>query len=259
MSKPLRPGFLIFVSGVLLTILTALYVVLAELWLGFTAPNTPNIRTGQIFPWHIDGRHGFDGITHYITKLNYIVFHVCVVGVGIGIILLLISVMMLPKNGNRPSTKPFWLGVPLAIIFLAYGASGLLLVNHFSRLSPVSAATMPASAPQPVTPNLVCGSGQPSALPAFAGPPVAAEVIAFIASQQAQELIKQTETSTRLIINPIYIHNQRVVVQLAAGLRVIVLVPEGMTVSIGQSISFFYAHTDPNDPCQYTPNIIAKS
>jgi hypothetical protein len=75
MSKPLRPGFLVFVCGVTLTIISALYVVLAELWLGITAPNTPNFRKGQIFPWHITGRHGFDGLTHYITKLNHIIFH----------------------------------------------------------------------------------------------------------------------------------------------------------------------------------------
>jgi hypothetical protein len=56
--------------------------------------------------------------------------------------------------------------------------------------------------------------------------------------------------------NPNYIGGRRVFAQrLDTGLRVVVLLPSGFTVNVGDVIQQDGAHIDPSDSCQYIPNL----
>ncbi len=83
-------------------------------------------------------------------------------------------------------------------------------------------------------------------------------VSGFLTAGQAQELVQVTQRQLQGTINPDYLSNLRVVVTSPSQLRYTVLVPQWMTVKIGDRIEFGTAHRAAGLPCHYIPNLITR-
>jgi len=108
--------------------------------------------------------------------------------------------------------------------------------------------------------SINCPSGRPGSIVVTAPPAIYAEVMGFVSKPQAQQLMSNKEASTGEVIDPAYTNDQRVVVQWRAAsgayLRSYAIVPIGTTVHVGEEISFVPSHADPDNLCQYIPNLI---
>lgn len=116
--------------------------------------------------------------------------------------------------------------------------------------TPPQSAAEPATAPQsnvcllisgPVAPHLM-GMGR---------------VIAFEDRPTSLARIQLTQRQSGGLIDPAYVDNLRVHVDLGNGRIRVLLVPKGMTVNIGDLITWQNAYRNLNLPCNYIPNLIS--
>lgn len=83
-----------------------------------------------------------------------------------------------------------------------------------------------------------------------------ARVRGFATEAQALAMMRSTQAQEDRQINPNYTRNQRVFVESLDGARKFaVLLPAGLTVSVGDVIEYEMNHIDPSDFCQYIPNL----
>lgn len=90
--------------------------------------------------------------------------------------------------------------------------------------------------------------------------PISGKIIAFVPPSVANRLILRTEQHTNGKIDPRYKENLRVVVHpdgYPPYRRVIVLVPSGMNVHLGEQVTYVGGHASPQLACHYIPNLIA--
>ncbi|WP_456715552.1 hypothetical protein [Bradyrhizobium sp. USDA 4353] len=81
-------------------------------------------------------------------------------------------------------------------------------------------------------------------------------VVGFMTDTQAAAAQPKDQARVDRRLNPNYIVAQRVFVRrLLTGMGVVVVIPAGMTVNIGDVIEQDGAYIDPTDPCQYIPNV----
>lgn len=86
-------------------------------------------------------------------------------------------------------------------------------------------------------------------------------VIGFLPRDEALTLRMQTEMRLRAKSNPAWLDNPRAVIRVQrefGASREIALVPEGMSVEIGEAVTFDGAHWDREHACMYVPNLIRK-
>lgn len=93
------------------------------------------------------------------------------------------------------------------------------------------------------------------------GPPAPAYfsqgvVTGFESRAASQARIKVTEAHAGGQIDPAYINNQRVIVHLPNGKGQVLLLPAGMSVSIGDRVALQGGYRNMNLPCNYVPNLI---
>ena len=87
-------------------------------------------------------------------------------------------------------------------------------------------------------------------------PAIYGAVMKFVPQAVAAQRIANSEQKKQAVINPAYVHNQRVIVLDKSGRQYLVVLPAGMVVHIGQGVSFIPSHGDPNNLCDYIPNLI---
>jgi hypothetical protein len=87
-------------------------------------------------------------------------------------------------------------------------------------------------------------------------PAIYAAVLKFVPQAVAEQRIANTEQKKQAVIDPAYANNQRVIVMDKSGRQYLVVVPKGMVVHIGEGVSFIPSHGDPNNLCDYIPNLI---
>lgn len=95
---------------------------------------------------------------------------------------------------------------------------------------------------------------------AFTGPSGHGQIVGFLSSDQAGKVLQNTQFSSRMAISPDYLANVRSLVHLDGrpdGSKTVYLVPQGMTVRIGEQVDVVSGHVDPSLPCHYVPNLIA--
>jgi hypothetical protein len=101
----------------------------------------------------------------------------------------------------------------------------------------------------------------PAAIPmsSAAPPPDTGVVVKFLPTDIAQQLMLANERRFGRTLNPAYLNNPRVVLQLQGllkGEKSVALVPSGMHVWPGETVSFIPYHADPHNPCAYIPPLI---
>lgn len=135
---------------------------------------------------------------------------------------------------------------------------------------PAGGATPQALTPQPVVPTIPgpailradqrCPGGA-LLVPRVAPPMVEAQVTGFVTRSQAMALVQVNQQEVHGFITPRYINNQRVnvAVGLDGSTQATVLVPQGMTVALGETVTFVGGHADPDRVCHYIPNLIVQA
>ncbi len=96
---------------------------------------------------------------------------------------------------------------------------------------------------------------------AFGGASGRGQVVGFLTSDQAAKLLQSTQFTLRMAINPDYLANVRSLVHLDGspeGTRFVYLVPQGMTVQIGDRVDVVGGRIDTSLPCHYIPNLIVR-
>jgi hypothetical protein len=87
----------------------------------------------------------------------------------------------------------------------------------------------------------------------------AGKVVGFMSSEQAVDLTHRTEAERQAKLNPAYINNLRVFVQPdGSSKRSVAIVPETMTVKVGDQVEFAGAYRDASLPCHFMPPLISK-
>jgi hypothetical protein len=138
----------------------------------------------------------------------------------------------------------------------------LSVLRRTLSLIPVALTLGPAPAPAatPTTPDLnlglACASGVPMWMSTQIPPPITAVIVKILPRTVALHLITKNERVSGATIDPAYLNNERVMVRGHYGKQGVVLVPLGMTVHIGDVVTFVPGHADPNNLCSYIPNLI---
>jgi hypothetical protein len=84
-------------------------------------------------------------------------------------------------------------------------------------------------------------------------------VIGIATEAQALALIRSSQFMTDRRINPNYIRKQQVFAETMDGARKSsVVLPAGLTVSVGDVLEIDSGHVDPSDRCQYIPNVAVR-
>lgn len=84
-------------------------------------------------------------------------------------------------------------------------------------------------------------------------------VVGFLTRDQALALRVRMEFQLHAALNPDYLDNPRAVIETSRGDvsgREVALVPEGVTVRVGDRVAFDGAYWDPLSACRYMPNLI---
>lgn len=89
--------------------------------------------------------------------------------------------------------------------------------------------------------------------------PVKGTVIGFVSVAEAMHLIRITEQLSGGVIDPAYIHNQRVRVLTVSGHGATVLTPDGMKVLLGETVTFVSGYREAGTACEYIPNMIVRT
>jgi hypothetical protein len=111
-----------------------------------------------------------------------------------------------------------------------------------------------APVPQPQTQSTVCSIiGPQTPIPRGYG-----RVVSFIDHGTAMALIQMTQRNAGGLIDPDYVDNQRVAVQVGNGMTRTVLVPKTMQVHIGDTIAWQEGYRNMNLPCNYVPSLITS-
>jgi len=95
----------------------------------------------------------------------------------------------------------------------------------------------------------------------FSHPARQGEVVGFLSPEQADNAVQRTQAQLGRTINPDYLSNVRSLVHLDGGVqgsRYIYLVPQGMSVRMGDRVEVIGGRIDPNLPCQYVPALITR-
>jgi hypothetical protein len=162
------------------------------------------------------------------------------------------------SNQSLRSTNPAWRNVAIGACCLASVAVGVSLLRaHYQ-----SVATIPPADVAPV------GSAQAELAPqacALKSPDVGQDlfgrVVAFVSAQQALETIKYTQALVGGNISPDYLTQRRVLVEVGTGAampRPTVIVPDGMTVRVGDKVEYTGGHRARGLPCHFIPNVISR-
>jgi len=87
------------------------------------------------------------------------------------------------------------------------------------------------------------------------------QVVGFGTPEQAAEAIKRTQAKMGTKISPDYTTQQRALVEDSfdgAKVRNLALIPEGLTVHVGDNVEIFSSYRDPKYPCNYVPRVIRR-
>ena len=105
-----------------------------------------------------------------------------------------------------------------------------------------------------------CNSKGPMNMAPVASPPMSATVTGFLSDAEATALLVRTEAQVNGKLDPAYLHNVRAVLHpsLAKNPKawVIVVVPESMNVTVGETVRIVGGHASPTIACTYVPNLI---
>jgi len=132
----------------------------------------------------------------------------------------------------------------------------LLRQNSQSVATIQQADITPTASAQPKPTQQACGLTAPDAGEDFLG-----RVNAFVSPPQALSSIQFTEAYLNGKISPDFITQRRVLVEPLSGTTLTqptVLIPDGMTVQIGDTVEYTGAHRAPGLPCNYIPNLISR-
>jgi hypothetical protein len=91
--------------------------------------------------------------------------------------------------------------------------------------------------------------------------PLHGTVVGFLTREEAIAMMQRTQAALRQKISPHYVMNQRAKIHIDGspdGSWVTVLLPKGMTATVGDHVEYLRRHDDPAAPCHYIPNMIAK-
>ena len=167
----------------------------------------------------------------------------------------------LPKqpghDGGDPGPDPAGVPLPSAAGDLASGAASL----PSSAVAPIGPAQRQATAREPgedeltaiKEPKLECGA-KAKLPPSRASTRKQAMVIGIATPAQAIAMIRSTQVLMDRRINPNYATNTEIFTDTWEGKAAVVL-PSGLTVSVGDMIEYDQGHIDPSNPCQYIPNL----
>jgi hypothetical protein len=156
------------------------------------------------------------------------------------------------------ATNSAWRNVAIGACCLASVAVGVpLLRAHYQSVATIPPADVAAvgSAQAELAPR-ACGLKGPDV-----GQDLFGRVVAFVSAQQALETIKYTQVLAGGNISPDYLTQRRVLVEAASGFgvgRPTVIVPDGMTVRIRDTVEYTGAHRARGLPCHYIPNVISR-
>lgn len=104
-----------------------------------------------------------------------------------------------------------------------------------------------------------CGAGGPMRVALMPAPAIAGMVVGFVPEAQAMAMISRSEDGANGRIDPAYIQNLRALFhpdRAPPGVRIPVLVPDGMSVQIGEEVEMVGGHASPDLACHYIPNLI---
>ena len=87
-------------------------------------------------------------------------------------------------------------------------------------------------------------------------------VARFLTQDEALRWIQETQLRSRMAINPDYISNARILVQLdghVSGTLILYVVPQGMNIRVGDRVQVESGRVDPDLPCHYIPNHVVSA
>jgi hypothetical protein len=105
-----------------------------------------------------------------------------------------------------------------------------------------------------------CNGKGPMLLSSHPSEPISGKIIGFVPPSLAKKLILRTEQDINGKIDPRYKDNLRAIVHpdgYPRYHRVIVIVPSGMKVQIGEEVTFIFGHASSQLACHYIPNLIS--
>lgn len=125
-----------------------------------------------------------------------------------------------------------------------------------AQLASAAPQPTPSTAAEPATadPSKVCLLNGPLA----PHPQDVGRVVAFEDRAMALARIQLTQSISHGQIDPAYVDNQRVHIDLGNGHIRVVLVPRGMTVSMGDIVMVQSGYRNMSLPCNYVPNLITS-
>jgi hypothetical protein len=150
-----------------------------------------------------------------------------------------------------------WRNVAIGACCLASATVGVpLLRAHYQ-----SVATMPPADVAPVGNAQVEPAPQACALRSpDVGQDLSGRVAAFLTAQEALEMIQFNEANLHGNVSPDYLTQRRVRVEIGlAGNRrfTTVIVPDGVSVQVGDTVKFIGVHRARGLPCHYIPPLIS--
>jgi hypothetical protein len=170
------------------------------------------------------------------------------------------------QDGRDPSVARA--GVPLPLdpngeAFAARGASDPSKVV----VAPIGPAPLQMTAREPgedewtaiKEQEILCGIMAKHPQPAIATRKQA-RVKGFATSAQALRIMRSSQARADRHLNPNYIKVQRLFVETLDERRksIVVVLPPGLTLNVGDVIEFDPAHIDPADSCYYIPNLAVR-
>ena len=134
-----------------------------------------------------------------------------------------------------------------------------------AALAVACVATLGAAAlAQPYTPSARPKAMDPSGCPRREGSIFAdgaGKVVGFLDPAEALSMRMRTEMLLRALSDPALRDNPRAVIEVLrpqGPSREIAVVPDGMTVGVGESVEFDGGYWDPGNPCAFVPNLVRK-
>ena len=118
---------------------------------------------------------------------------------------------------------------------------------------------------QSFTPSARPKAMDPSGGPRREGPIYAdgaGKVVGFLDPAEALSMRMRTEMMLRAQSDPALRDNPRAVIEVPRPLgpsREIAVVPDGVTVDVGESVEFDGGYWDPGNPCAFVPNLVRKA
>lgn len=172
------------------------------------------------------------------------------------------------------SSNRFWISYATGVMFVQRAQrpelSGVPAVWRDSplidRMAKKSELAALPPAPQPSLPRQSLPQASPQEKPAEppctlrtgGGERLSGRVIGFLSAEEAAAMIEFTQKKTHGTISPDYLGQRRVRVEDPRGALRTVLVPDHLTVHLGDVVEYTNGHRAPDLPCHYIPNLISR-